>query len=238
MRSSLEPELDYWIQDLRLAANSKQTNILHYANLTKERRSDVAARMATKPCRGFVLASHKSNLREYINPRIGSFDANKFYNWCFRLLLERVTSWAEQWQKANLGRVEPIELILERRGGHNYDHLFAYVDRLRMQVESNTLVLKGPGLNPTLLDRTYWRIEPKTESQGLQLADTLASAFYQAANPFSPSFDLEPAKALAPIIAKANGTAAGFGVTLFPLPHQAEIPINSRAIFSHFGYGF
>lgn len=194
--------------------------------------------LATKPCKAFVLASHKSNLREYINPRIGSMDADTFYNWCLRLLLERVTAWAEQWQLRELGCVAPPEIILEERGGTDYDHLFAYIDKLRMQAETGTLKLKGPGLHPTLLDRTHWRVARKSSWAGLQLADLVASAFYQAANAASPAFDQGPALSLKPIIARKNGDAVNSGVTLFPLPHQAAVPEECRPIFNAYGYGF
>jgi hypothetical protein len=82
-----------------------------------------------------------------------------------------------RWQMRELGRVEPLEIILEERGGHDYDHLFAYIDKLKMQAETRTLLLKGQGLHPVLLDRTYWRVERKSAWAGLQLADLIASAF-------------------------------------------------------------
>ena len=107
-----------------------------------------------------------------------------------------------------------------------------------MQAETRTLVLKGPGLHPTLLDRTYWRVERKSAWAGLQLADLIASAFYQAANAESPTFDQEPAMALRPIIARNGDDAVNVGVTLSPLPHQAAVPAECRRIFEEFGYGF
>jgi hypothetical protein len=238
VRSVREPQVRDWVRELREEARSRQSAVLHYTKISRDRRTAVASLLAKKPCQAFVLASHKSNLRDYINPRIGSMGADTFYNWCFRLLLERVTAWAERWQKRELRDLEPLEIILEERGGHDYDHLFAYIDRLRMQAETGTLLLKGPGLHPTLLDRTYWRVERKSAWAGLQLADLVASAFYQAANAASPAFDPEPAIALRPIIARNGTDAVNAGLTLFPLPHQAVVPPECRRIFEEFGYGF
>jgi hypothetical protein len=238
VRSSREAEIPDWVRDLREKARSRQSAVLHYAKVSLDRRAQVTALLAEKPCKAFVLASHKSNVREYINPRIGSMDANTFYNWCLRLLLERVTAWAERWQLRHLGMVEPLEVILEERGGTDYEHLFSYIDKIRMQAETRTLKLKGPGLNPTLLDRTHWRVERKSSWAGLQLADLVASAFYQAANAASPTFDQAPALALRPIIARKNGDAVNFGLTVFPLSHQATMPEQCRQIFEAYGYGF
>jgi hypothetical protein len=149
-RTSRAQEVVDWVKELRACAASTQSGSLHYHKVKLDRRPAVCASLASKPCKGFVLASHKSNLREYINPRIGKMmDGGTFYNWCLRLLLERVTSWAEEWQRKNLGKTEPLQVLFATRG-HNWKHFFAYIDLLRMQRESGTLFLKGPGLASTI----------------------------------------------------------------------------------------
>ena len=230
-----------WVKEMRLAAHSRQSGSLHYHRITTARRPAVCAVLAEKPIRGFVLVSHKSNLREYVNPRIQQMiAAGTFYNWCLRLLLERVTAWCERWQRQRFdGQVGPIEVMFARSGAHDYEHFFSYIDRLRMQAETGTLFLKGPGLNPKMLDRAAWSVRPAEAWAGLQIADTLASSFYQAANTVAPTWDLAPAKALAPIIAGAPaGRAANRGVTVWPLPDQAAVPEDARAIFRAYGYKF
>jgi hypothetical protein len=235
VRSSREADLADWIAEMRAAANSRQAGALHYARITSERRKSVCEAFAKKPARCFVLASHKSNMREYINERIGRMmEGGKFYNWCTRLLLERVTAWAADWQMKEIGHVEPLSVVFAHRGGHDYDHFFSYVDLLAMQSRNGTLFLKSNGLHPETLDRTNWKVLPAERWAGLQLADTVASAFYQAANVASPTWDIEPAKALAPIMAGG----ANEGVTVWPLPAQAELPEASRPILRQYGYRF
>jgi hypothetical protein len=227
-----------WVKEMRTAAASTQAGSLHYHRIKRERRADVCRALAGKSCRAFVLASHKSNMREYVNERVGKMlDAGTFYNWCMRLLLERVTDWAESWFKSERIPLTPLEITFASRG-HKWQHFFSYVDILRMQKENETLFLKGPGLAPTLLDRTHWRVKPAHTVAGLQLADTVASAFYQAANTASPTWDIAPAETLTPIIPRKRGQAAGHGVTVFPLPHQATLPEESRPIFRTYGYEF
>lgn len=238
VRTSRDGELVDWIKQMRAAANSTQAGMLHYAGIHLARRSKVCEVMAGFPCKAFTVASHKSNLREYTNPRLQRpIDATKFYNWCLRLLLERVTAWAAQWQRDNLGTIEPIRAIFGERG-HDWGHFLKYVDILEMQSKAGTLFLKGPGLAPALLDRTHWTVERAELNAGVQLADVAASSFYQAANSASPTFDTEPALALAPIVPVRAGSARNVGLTLWPLNHQAPIPSEARPIFEAYGYDF
>jgi hypothetical protein len=238
IRSTREDEVVGWVREMRRAAHSTQAGALHYHRITVSRRAAVCEVLATKPCRAFVLASHKSNMREYVNSRIGSMlTGGTFYNWCLRLLIERVTEWVERWSLANDQPLVPIRIVFAQRG-HNYAHFFAYMDLLKMQKQEGTLFLKGPGLAPALLDRSQWLVEPAHAIAGLQLADTVGSAFYQAANSASPSWDTHPAETLKPIIAHKAGSAHNHGVTVFPLPHQATLPELARPIFRKYGYEF
>ncbi len=137
----------------------------------------------------------------------------------------------------NGNRIDPMELVFAARG-HDWDHFFNYVDKLEMQSRTETLFLKGPGLHHVLLERSKWKVELAEHLAGLQCADIVASAFYQAVNSVSPSHDVEPAKALSKIVASQNGRAHNAGVTLFPLANQADVPAHDRAIFEHYGYEF
>jgi hypothetical protein len=142
VRTSLQDDLVGWVKELREEARARQAGALHYAQITKGRRAGVCNILAQKPCRAFVFASHKSNLRTYFNPRLNKpIDPERVYNWCFRLLLERVTAWVERRQKDEVGKVEPLRLVLAQRG-HGYDHFNAYIDKLRWQQENGQLFSK------------------------------------------------------------------------------------------------
>lgn len=239
--SEIEPSLTEWVREMREAARATQGGSLHYHRIKTDRRTAVCEIFAEKQARAIVLASHKSNLREYINPRIRQMlDAGTFYNFCIRILLERVTAFCEAWFiDRRAGVLGPLEIIFATRGGHDFGAFLGYIDTLKFQAENGKLKLKGPGLAPALLDRSLWRSEPAETRAGLQLADTVASAFYQAANVASPSWDLGPARALKPIMVGATKSrAVNRGVTVWPLADQAPVPEASRAIFHEFGYKF
>lgn len=236
MRTENAPLAVDWIKACRQVANSRQAGALHYHKIHQDRREAVCASLGGRPCRIFTMASHKTNLREYVNPRLQQMmDGGKFYNWCLRLLLERVTAWVAIWHEMQQLPLEPMNVLFATRG-HDWEHFFAYVDRLEMQRKTGTLYLKGPGLNPLLLDRRHWRLDQADRWAGLQCADIAASAFYQAANSASPSFDLRPAQALKRIVAESKGVARDCGLTVWPLPHQAPLPEEAKGIFKFYGY--
>lgn len=238
VRHVRDQEIVSWVNEMRQAANSHQAGSLHYHRIAKGRRERVCEVLASKPLKAFVLATHKSNMREYTNPRLkSSVDSARFYNWCIRLLLERVTAWCERWHARQRAPIVPLRLILAKRG-HDYRHLFAYIDKLRMQAETKTLFLKGPGFNPILLRRMHWSVIPAEQLAGLQLADTVASAFYQAANTISPSHDTAPATALQRVMATNASGCANVGVSVWPLSHQAPVPEDAQSIFRTYGYDF
>lgn len=229
-----------WVKELRDIAASTHAQHLHYARLGVGRRLAVCEHLAQKPFRAFCVASNKTNLRQYSNQKLGQFSkGDKFYNWCVRLLFERITAWAEDWYRQEELAPAPLEIVFARRGGHGYRHMFAYFDLLRMQVANGTLVLKSGGLAPPSLERTHWRVAPAESVAGCQIADVIVSAVYQGVNSASPNWDMQPALSLEPIFAKGDDQlAANVGLTAWPLVHQAEIPEDSRPLFEAFGYQF
>lgn len=229
-----------WVQEMRELAATRQSPQLHFTRITPARRKSVCEHLATKPLKAFCIASHKSNMRDHINPRLGKLErADQFYNWCTRLLLERITRWATDWHKSEGTQLEPLHVVFAQRGGHDYDHMFSYFETLRMQVAARTLILSGGGLQPPMLEQSHWEVEPAEKVAGCQIADTIASAVYQGANAASPVWDMAPAQALLPIVSVERASvAANLGLTVWPLPHQAPVPEESRPFFNFFGYKF
>jgi hypothetical protein len=88
-----------------------------------------------------------------------------------------------------------------------------------------------------------WRLAEAVShksSPGAQLADVVASAFYQAVDTLPPTkWDNEFAKLLAPVMAKENGNYLGYGVALQPTPPQkAKLNNQQKEIFEFYGYKF
>lgn len=231
-----------WVRDMREAVRS-QSHLapLHYRKLSSPNQRRVCRMLSTKPVRLFVVASHKTNMRGYQNRKMGKpLGKGEFYNWCVRLLLERVSGWCSRRSLLDHEAVRPMKLYFSERGGHDYEHLFAYLRLLEQQSLNGGLYLKARHIVPGMVRREHCFVKPHDTMAGLQLADIVASAFFQAANTRSTTHDLEPAQSLKSRIAK-EGTkrdAVDFGLTAWPRPAQAPIPAQDRPIFEFFGYGF
>ncbi len=88
-----------------------------------------------------------------------------------------------------------------------------------------------------------WRLaEPMSHQScaGAQLADVVASAFYQAVDTLPPTkWNNEFAKILMPVMAKENGSHLNYGVALQPTPpSKAMLNDKQKEIFQHYGYKF
>jgi hypothetical protein len=237
-----DPDVVDWLRDMREAVRAQSLlSPLHYRKLSQSNQRRVCRMLSTKPVRLFAVASHKTNMRGYQNRRMGKpLGKGEFYNWCIRLILERVSDWCARRSKKDHGVVKPIKIIFSERGGHDYDHLFSYLEILNQQTAHGGLVLQARHIVPGTVLRDLCSVKPHHAVAGLQLADITASAFFQAANTGSTTHDLEPAESLKARVAREERRqdAADFGLTVWPRPTQAPIPKCDWPIFERYGYKF
>ena len=134
----------------------------------------------------------------------------------------------------------PIKIEFSERGGIRYSQTNAYQYYLRFQQESNAIYLKKREPVMKMLDWDLMEAHPHADRAGLQLADYVASAFYQAIDCLGPGeWNAEPAKAIDTIMARENRTSKDFGVSLFPTPAwTAKLTTDQKHIFQHYGYDF
>ena len=191
--------------ELLRKANVRQADNLHYYKLKEDRRQQVCDILGTRSARAFCFASHKTNMREHINPRLGMIEAERFYRWCCRLLLERVMEFALADAKAKDHAISPLEIIFSENAGLNYDGMFGYFETVSQQAHLGQFKLKPKCWVPDMMDRAYWKAEPHAKLAGLQLADVIASAFLQGANNAAANHNTAPAKSLTAIVARDAG---------------------------------
>lgn len=239
MRASRDQDARDWLQDMREAVRAQSRHPLHYRKLSDSNQARVCRMLSSKDVRIFAVASHKTNMRGYTNRRLGSrMGRGEFYNWCLRLLLERVTIWCAAHSKRERKRVDPARIIFSERGGHDYTHLRAYLETLKMQAVAKTTVLRAREIVPDVIEPTLCEVRPHGALAGLQLVDIAASAFFQGTDSKSAAYTIKNAVTLKPRVACApsRGGRADFGLLRLPFPQHGDIPEKDRPLFEAFGY--
>jgi hypothetical protein len=235
-----EREVVSWVQSIRRAIDARQRPDLHFRDLSSAKKIRVCAEIANLPLRCFVLLSNKKNMRRHENIRAQNARPSGqqwFYNWCIRLLLERITDYVECHSERTHGEPKHVQLIFSERGGVRYAQTAAYHDLLKSQARSNTTVLTKRVIKWRVLHPSSNRIVRHNTNAGVQLADTVASSFYQAADTNLPGiWDTTFAKLLQPRIPKEGGREADYGVTLLPARHKAQLSRHQEQIFRFYGY--
>ena len=241
MRAKWEPEVVGWVREIRDGIGLKQRPDLHYRTLSPTRKVAVCSRIAKLPVRGFVIASNKKNMRRHRNDNAAKIPSQQwFYNWCIRLLLERLTAFCSDRTERDHGARLPIKIEFSRCGGHRYSQTKAYHSYLSFQQEGDKVFLQKRQPVRDLLSTDLMFDYPHEQRAGLQIADIVASAFYQAADVGGTGlWSIDGASALAPIMAKESGIQRDFGVALFPTPDwKADLSEDQKQIFRVYGYDF
>lgn len=236
-----------WIKAILADIGIKQRPDLHFRHISPTRRLRTCDLMSELPARYFVVCSNKKNMRRHKNDRAEAKSISKqwFYNWCIRILLERVTDFVKRDSIKRHGTPKNVKFVFSKRGGHSYTQTAAYHALLKVQSSGSKPFLNRRVPVWEVMDYRLVEDIPHSKAAGLQLADVVASSFYYSienldTGPCSP----EPAKLLKPKMAfehdsDGNQCIADFGVVLQPTPDfKAPISDDQREIFRHYGYTF
>ena len=233
VRVERETQVLPWVRNIVASLNQHQRRDLHFRDLNDAKRMSVCKAVAELPIRCFVAMSHKHNMKGYKNPNAEKVPArNWFYCWMTRLLLERVTDYCERRSMRDFGEPRTVRLEFSERGGMSYSQFRAYMTWLRMQSRSDSLYLTRGDLKWSVVDiQEVYSYNHKLRA-GLQIADTVASAFFQAVetnseNSSNPAY----AKLLeSRMCLNAAGFVFDYGVKVMPWfwrnttkPHQHEV---------------
>jgi hypothetical protein len=238
VKAEREPLVVDWVADIRNGVGVTQRSDLHYRTLSPTRRIAVATAIAGLPLRGFAILSNKKNMRQYHNANAAKIPSQQwFYNWCVRLLLERVTAFCAARTQKDYGEVRPVKIEFSQRGGHVYSQTVAYHAYLQIQQDGDRVYLQKRQPVREMLNLHLMKAYPHYMRAGLQLADVVASAFYQAADALGPGqWATDAAIALKPIMARENRSCRDFGVALFPPPWKARLTAEQQTVFREYGY--
>ncbi len=240
VRASDEVEVVERVRTIREDIDARQGPVLHYRKLSPTKRLRACQILAEFPSRGFALCSNKKNIKGHSNERAAQRGGKQYYyNFCVRLLMERVTDLVFRDSVKRHGSPRPMRVVFSQRGGHSYGQTKAYWELLKAQAAGGTTFLDKRVMRHDVLRFNLVEYVPHFQNAGLQLADTVASAFFQAIEPSARGLDPSGAQALSPIMAQQSGVFADYGVILQPTPPwKARLTPDQQLIFSFYGYSF
>ncbi len=231
-----------YIRRVRAKVNSFQRPDIHYKNLKPWQRITACSELAKENVRIFVLVSNKQSMRGYRNPKAEALSQHPndyFYNYCIRILLERVTEYLHIKSVKTFGEPRKAQLVFSKRGGHSYRHVETYAKLLEIQKRNGRLYQSFSAPDFSILDPQLIQAVQHEQNAGLQMADIVASAFYQAAHARAATWDTRPAQALKPRVASVENRHANKGVQLLPWSTwKNPLTEDQKQIFRFYGYRF
>jgi hypothetical protein len=210
-----------WVRDFRKTIKGAQRPDLHFYSLSDEKRREACAYVATLPIRWISVVSNKRNLRGYTNPRAAKKDTRSpWYNWMLRLLLERCTAYCAARTMKDYGEFRTMRIELAARGGLSKARIKAYLYYLRNQSRGSNLYITRGDLVWDMVDLDQVEVFQARSRAGIQLADTVASAFKQSVEllPDGTCRDDYMPSLWRVVTPDRRGTVADFGVKLMPSP--------------------
>lgn len=239
IRAENEPKLVDWVKDIHKAIKSHQGAELHFRKLSDKRRLTACELISGMNLRSFAVLSHKPNMKGHRNPAAEQSLGPRgwFYNWCIRLILERVTDCVLRDSQRVFGQPKHVKLVFSKRGNVLYDWLSAYIEVLMIQSRDGSLYLQKRDIKHQVLHPKLIDVVPHRTSAGCQLADCIASAFYCAANSRGTRWNLMPAQRLKNCMAMEQGHCASYSVVLQPTrPSLMTLTWDQKQIFEFYGY--
>jgi hypothetical protein len=228
------------VRGIKAAIRSTQPVELHFRNLSDDRKMVVCSVLAERNLRGFVVCSHKPNMKGHQNEAAAMVGPRGwFYNWCIRLLLERITDFVERESIATFGSPKYVKLVFAERGRTQYFWLHDYIDRLKRQSKASNLYLTKRDIKHSVLHPSLIEVVPSIGSAGCQIADSITSAFHCAADADGNRWNINPAIALKPIMPTEGGFCFDYSVALQPSFFKTtRLSDDQKLIFEHYGYDF
>ena len=127
VRAKHDADLVNWVRSILSKAGVPNRPDLHYRHLKNDQKTIAVSDLAQRPIKAFVLASNKKNMRGYRNMRAERVRSQQwFYNFCLRLLLERVTDFCFHHAASERAKDRFLKIVYSERGAHSYAQTAAY----------------------------------------------------------------------------------------------------------------
>jgi Protein of unknown function (DUF3800) len=171
-----------WLKDtIARQKRGHQIQHLHFYKLDHEGKVAACKSLVEREVYLFSTISYKKTMENHKNPAPEKVNINKtarFYAWMSRLLLEEVTRFIGQRTFIDYDMITRMRVEFSDRGGLEIKQFRNYFDYLRNQSITGSLYIRGHDLDWSVMDTKEIHSFANKDRAGLQLADTVASAFY------------------------------------------------------------
>jgi hypothetical protein len=237
-----ESEPVQWVRDIAKQASIKQKH-LHFRDLHEWQKPSVCHAISQLPLRIFALTSNKLNMRGHRNVKAEARSQGIpidqiFYNWCIRVLLERVTGYCHWHSMRRYGEPRYVKIILSERGTHGYARATWYGQMLKEQSQTGSTYLSARTIDHRVFDTRLISVKPYQLDAGLQLADVIASSFYQAVDMLPPTlWNPNNARLLKNRVTNVEDNYENWGLTFLPFKYwEADLRPEQIDLFDHYGF--
>jgi hypothetical protein len=230
-----------WVREFKRGIRGAQRPDLHFYSLSDVKRLEACEFITTKPVRCFAVISNKRNMRGYRNMRAERWDTrNPMYNWMLRILLEKASHYCAWRSIRDYREMRCMRVEIAARGGVSLARIRVYLYKLRNQSQMGRLWVSRDDIAWACMDEKQIEVFPAHKRAGIQLADTVASAFGQAVDvrdggPPDPRY----AEAILKVMPQSGGTRVDASLKLLPgLPDIRKAGLGEEHIrfFERCGY--
>jgi hypothetical protein len=166
----------------------------HATDLGHNEKVLLARTLGKLPVRYFAVLSKKETLDEY-GERI-EHDPHKYYNKCFKYLIERVLIYLQQYNVSE----HDISVILERRN-HDYGMMISFISTVKQNpIYSESKALKN--FNPYCISTLK-----KGEDDMLEIADFVSHAVFSLVNKTKTNYGIPEPRYFQEICSRFGGNA-------------------------------
>jgi hypothetical protein len=205
-----------WRDEISALMPEKKSRHIHFSEMNHHQMVATVQCLAAKPLRAISVISAKRTIPEGVY-----VERNQLYFYLTRYLIERISWFCRDMHPSVPEGDGTIKIIFSRRGGMSYADFRDYIDRLR-RVQDQEINIHWPVIKTENIDA-----QDHSRMAGLQLVDTIASAF---ANGFEPdrygNCERRYAEVLKPIVYSRRGNYLSYGVKL--VPRSELIPLSEE----------
>lgn len=208
------------VDTVRTRLRKDPKKALHFRNLSHGHKVPYIGEISQAPIRVISVAVHKPSLNEpeAFNERY------RLHHYSVRLLLERVSWLCRDTYRPAAGRDGSAKIIFSNRSAMSYQEIKDYLELLKKNAESWDVRIDWNVVKTTQISANV-----HSQSNGLQIADAVASGVFSALEPTEHGYTEDRyVRMLKPVVYKHDGDYLGYGLKFWPREVAALLNTNKN----------